>query len=148
MTTRPLNRLPASHHSAGARALVGPAATPIPSFTFAFPTPRGHGVEHELYEVRQAANRVYQARRAYFRKRAAELGEAEILEFVRYDVLKHILDTEIFEVGPFTLTRYRFMDPSKFRAWLPFQRNQAEALYGEFRRHLLKRLTLQDLGAY
>lgn len=147
MTTRPL---PHARSAAGRRP-AGPArvATPgVPSFQLAFPAPADHGKDHPFYELRLAANRVYQHRRAAYRAMARQLEAAEILEYVRQDVAMRMLEVEVRKLGPFEIPRYRWVDASKFRAWLPFQRREVEALYADYRRKLLGRLPDQDLGRY
>jgi hypothetical protein len=147
MTTRPLNRpLKRPNVRDRAAAAAAAAAAPVPSFVVSFPPPYDHGVQHPLYEFRLAANRVYQARKGLYKQRAGALGQAVTIEYVRKDVLKHLLDTEAHRLGPFTLLNYVYLEG--FRAWLPFQRVKAEALYDEYRSQLLNRLTQQDLGPY
>ena len=151
MTTRPLppaRPATSGRRSGGSGRLAAPAGPAVPSFKLAFPAPAGHGVGHPHYEARQAANRVYQARRGVYRKMAAQLEAAEMLDYVRQDVVMRLLEVETHQLGPFEIPRYRWLDPAKFRAWLPFQRRAAEALHAEFRRKLLGRLPDQDLGRY
>lgn len=147
MTTRPLpsSRPAVGRRPAGSGRL---AASSVPSFKLAFPAPAGYGVNHAHYEMRQAANRVYQSRRAAYRVMGQQLEAAEMLDYVRQDVLMRLLEVETTEIGPFTIARYRWVDPTKFRAWLPFQRRQVEASFAEYRRKILGRLPGLDLGRY
>lgn len=149
MTTRPLpgSRALPGRRSAGSGRLATPAKA-VPAFKLAFPAPPGHGVGHAHYEIRQAANRVYQSRRAAYRVMAGQLEAAAMLDYVRQDVLMRLLETEPAALGPLKYERFRWVDATKFRAWLPFQRREAEALYGEFRRKIDARLADQDLGRY
>ncbi len=147
LSTRPL---PSHRHAAGRRP-VGSGrlvTSTVPSFKLAFPAPPGYGVNHEFYELRQAANRVYQSRRAAYRTMSQQLDASEMLDYVRQDVMMRLLEVETKPLGPFRIARFRWVDATKFRAWLPYQRRQVEALYGEFRRKILDRLPGLDLGKY
>src|SRR3989338_7646085 len=145
MNTRP--RPPLLSASGRLPAAMARVATPaVPSFQLAFPAPAGHGVGHRFYELRKAATRVYQSRRGAYRTMAAQLEAAEMLDYVRQDVLMRMLEVEVSPLGPLRIARYRWLDEAKFRAWLPFQRKAAEALFAEFRRKLLGRLPGLDLG--
>lgn len=149
MTTRPLpgSRALPGRRPAGSGRLAAPAPA-VPSFKLAFPAPAGHGVDHPHYEIRQAANRVYQSRRGAYRTMAQQLEAAAMLDYVRQDVLMRLLETEAVALGPLEYARYRWLDATKFRAWLPFQRRKAEELYAAFRRKIDGRLAEQDLGRY
>lgn len=109
--------------------------TPVPPFQSVFPSPAGFSPDHEHYELHRAANRVYRARLEVYQTRGLELSAPELVDFVRKDVLAHLLDMEEQAVGPLKVSTYRFLNAKKFWAWLPAHRNRAEAMYGEFRAH-------------
>jgi hypothetical protein len=148
MTTRPLPPPRAAGRRPSGSAPLDAGRAAVPSLQLAIPPPPGHGVDHPLNEMRRAANRVYQSRRPAYRQMAQQLATAELLDYVRQDVMMRLLEVRETPLGPFRIARYRWLDASKFRAWLPMDRSRAEQLYGEYRRKLLSRLTGLDLGTY
>ena len=109
--------------------------TPVPPFLSVFPTPTGFSTDHVLYEMHRAANRVYRARMALYEARGLELSAPELIDFVRKDVLAHLLDREEKAVGPIKVQVFCFLNSKKFFAWWPTHLERAEAMYGEFRTH-------------
>lgn len=109
--------------------------TPVPPFQAVFPSPSGFGPDHALYEMHRAANRVYRSRLAAYTARGLELSAPELIDFVRKDVLAHLLDREEKQLGPIRVPTYCFLNSKKFFAWWPTHAERAEALYGEFRTH-------------
>lgn len=140
MSTRQLNpRTAGTGRLAAAQMLHALTRTPTPPFALAFPVPTGHGLKHPNYEIRLAANRVYQAHKKLYREKGLELSAPDLMLFVRRDVLKHVLEEEIVKFGPFSLARYKWLDSVRLQAWLPVHRERAEGMYEQFKAGLKRR---------
>jgi hypothetical protein len=106
--------------------------TPLPPFHVAFPAPGGP--DHPLYELHRAANRIYHERREVYRAKGAELAAADLVAFIREDVVSNLSAVMKVTIGPVEIPYFAFLNPRKLWAWFPPHQEHVAQRVTEFRK--------------
>lgn len=106
--------------------------TPVPPFHLVFAAPGG--VDHPLYELHRAANRIFHERRDVYKAKGAELAAPELVAYIREDVISNLTAVMKVLVGPVEVPYYAFLNPRKLWAWFPPHQAKVAALVLEFRK--------------